>query len=136
MIYLNIDGYRSIEIPDGATIKIGTAPPQWMEAKAALLNGGVIPEPGERFGYNGHSYIALGMEQGGLLAISDGLIGEMPFDKDGSNDWRTSSLREYLNSEYLEGIGRECLLKQSSDLTSDDGMKDYGTSEDYVASLY
>ena len=134
MIYLNINGQR-IEIPDGATIKIQTAPPQWMEAKATLLNGGVVPEPGDRFDYNGHSYIALGMEQGGLLAISDGPVGEMPFDEDESNDWRASSLRAWLNGEYLEQIGRECLLKQVSDLTSDDGMKDYGTAEDYVALL-
>lgn len=46
--------------------------------------------------------------------------------------WRTSSLRKYLNGEYLEQFNRGDLLPFVSDLTSDDGMKDYGTAENYV----
>lgn len=93
---------------------------------------GRIPAPGERVFHNGHPFIALGVEQGGLLVISEEMIGEQPFDKDGSNDWRSSSLRNYLNGEYLDQIGREGLLPFTSDLTTDDGMKDYGASKDYV----
>lgn len=92
-----------------------------------------FPKPGEQFEYNGVKFTALGEEQGGILAIvSELLKDEMPLDESNKNDWRTSSLRKYLNGEYLEQFNRGDLLPFVSDLTSDDGMKDYGTAEDYV----
>ena len=92
-----------------------------------------FPKPGEHFEYNGIEFVALGEEQGGVLAIvSELLEDEMPLDESNKNDWRTSSLRKYLNGEYLEQFNRGDLLPFVSDLTSDDGMKDYGTAEDYV----
>lgn len=95
--------------------------------------GGKLPKPGEMFTYNGVSFVALGVEQGGLLAIvAEPLEEEMAYDEQRCNDWRKSSLRKYLNGDYLEELGKEHLLPFTSDLTSDDGMKDYGTSEDYV----
>lgn len=95
--------------------------------------GDNLPKPGEIFSYNGASFVALGVEQGGLLAIAaEPLKKKMAFDEDNSNDWRSSSLRKYLNGEYLDELGKDYLLPFTSDLTADDGMKDYGTSEDYV----
>ena len=92
-----------------------------------------FPKPGEQFEYNGVKFTALGEEQGGVLAIvSELLEDEMPLDKSNKNDWRTSSLREYLNGEYLKQFNRGDLLPFVSDLTSDDGMKNYGTAEDYI----
>lgn len=92
-----------------------------------------LPKPGEIFSYNGVSFVALGIEQGGLLAIvAEPLEEEMAYDEQRCNDWRKSSLRKYLNGDYLEELGKEHLLPFTSDLTSDDGMKDYGTSEDFV----
>lgn len=92
-----------------------------------------FPKPGEQFEYNGVKFTALGEEQGGILAIvSELLKDEMPLDESNKNDWCTSSLRKYLNGEYLEQFNRGDLLPFVSDLTSDDGMKDYGTAEDYV----
>ena len=67
-----------------------------------------------------------------LAIVSELLEDEMPLDESNKNDWRTSSLRKYLNGEYLEQFNRGDLLPFVSDLTSDDGMKDYGTAEDYV----
>ena len=85
-----------------------------------------FPKPGEQFEYNGVKFTALGEEQGGILAIvSELLKDEMPLDESNKNDWRTSSLRKYLNGEYLEQFNRGDLLPFVSDLTSDDGMKDY-----------
>ena len=95
--------------------------------------GGKLPKPGELFERNGVSFVALGAEQGGLLAIvAEPLEEEMPFNTERCNDWRKSTLRKYLNGEYLEGLNKSDLIPFTSDLTSDDGMKDYGTSEDYV----
>lgn len=95
--------------------------------------GDKLPKPGELFERNGVSFVALGVEQGGLLAIvAEPLKEEMPFNTERCNDWRKSTLRKYLNGEYLEGLNKSDLLPFTSDLTADDGMKDYGTSEDYV----
>lgn len=70
-----------------------------------------LPKPGEIFSYNGVSFVALGVEQGGLLAIvAEPLEEEMAYDEERCNDWRKSSLREYLNGEYLEALGKEQLL--------------------------
>lgn len=92
-----------------------------------------VPQAGERFTRGGIEFVALGMEQGGVLAIVSKLLEEeMPLDISNKNDWRTSSLRIYLNEEYLEQFNHGDLLPFVSDLTSDDGMKNYGTAEDYV----
>jgi len=60
---------------------------------------------------------------------------EMPFDRNNCNDWRKSSLRKYLNEEFIKAFDKGDLLPIVSDLTADDGMRDYGTSEDYIALL-
>lgn len=92
-----------------------------------------IPKPGEQFEYNGIEFTVLGEEQGGVLAIVSKLPWQrMPFDESSKNDWRISSLRKYLNGEYLKQFNRGDLLPFVSDLTSDDGMRNYGTAEDYV----
>lgn len=95
-----------------------------------------VPQAGERFTRGGIEFVALGMEQGGVLAVAaKRLEDEMAYDEDGSNDWRKSSLRKYLNEEFIKNFDKGDLLPFVSDLTSDDGMTDYGTSEDFVALL-
>lgn len=104
------------------------------EGKAApVADVSKVPQAGEQFEYNGIEFTALGEEQGGVLAIvSELLLQRMPFDESRKNDWRTSSLRKHLNGEYLEQFNRGDLLPFVSDLTADDGMKDYGTAEGAV----
>lgn len=95
-----------------------------------------LPKAGEHFEYNGIEFVALGEEQGGILAVVAELAADdIPFDKNRSNDWRKSTLRKFLNEEYIKKFNRGDLLQFVSDLTSDDGMKDYGTSEDFIALL-
>ena len=95
-----------------------------------------VPAAGEHFNYNDIEFVALGEEQGGLLAVvAHELDKEYAFDKDNKNDWRKSSLREFLNEEYIKQINRGDLLPFVSDLTADDGTTDYGTSEDYIFML-
>lgn len=94
------------------------------------------PAAGEHFNYKGIEFVALGEEQGGVLAIvAEPLEDEMPFDKNNCNDWRKSTLRRYLNEEYIKNFDKADLLPFVSDLTTDSGQKDYGTSEDYIALL-
>ena len=95
-----------------------------------------VPQAGERFTRGGIEFVALGIEQGGVLAVAaKRLEDEMAYDEHGSNDWRKSSLRKYLNEEFVKNFDKGDLLPFVSDLTSDDGMTDYGTSEDFVALL-
>ena len=95
-----------------------------------------LPQAGERFTRGGIEFVALGMEQGGVLAVAaKRLEDEMEYDENGCNDWRKSSLRKYLNEEFVKNFNKGDLLPFVSDLTSDDGMTDYGTSEDFVALL-
>ena len=95
-----------------------------------------LPKPGTHFNYKGMEFIALNAEQGGLLAVAaQTLPDEMEFDKDDCNDWRSSSLREYLNTEYIKNFDEGDLLPIVSDLTADNGMKDYGICEDKLAIL-
>ena len=94
------------------------------------------PAAGERFNYKGVEFVALGEEQGGVLAIvAEPLEDEMPFDEDNCNDWRKSTLRRYLNEEYIKNFDKADLLPLVSDLTTDSGQKNYGTSTDYIALL-
>lgn len=95
-----------------------------------------LPKAGEHFNYNDIEFVALGEEQGGILAVTAELVSdEMPFNKNRSNDWRKSTLRQFLNEEYIKNFNKDDLLPFVSDLTADDGMKDYGTSEDLIALL-
>ena len=49
-----------------------------------------LPKPGEIFSYNGVSFVTLGIEQGGLLAIvAEPLEEEMQFNTERCNDWRS-----------------------------------------------
>ena len=92
-----------------------------------------IPKPGEQFEYGGIKFTVLGEEQGGILAIvSELLEDDMPFDTGKKNDWRSSSLRKYLNEEYIKQFDCVDILPFESDLTPDIGMEDYGTSRDYI----
>lgn len=98
-----------------------------IEIKAKELNAG------EEFSYGEREFVALGWEQNGVLAVAKKPLKDRPFDEDGSNDWRSSSLREYLNGDFLENeFDASALLPFTSDLTADDGLKDYGQSVDLV----
>ena len=66
---------------------------------------------------------------------------QAPFDKGGCNDWREASLRKYLNGDFLDYLTenfpelKDAAVTFQRDLTSDDGLKDYGTCVDTVSML-
>lgn len=110
------------------------------ETRRALRELGILPKetrlpmprPGETFTVADVEFVAIGAEQRGLLAVTKEPIGEYPFDEDGCNDWSQSSIRRFLNEEWVKKFDKAMLLPFSSDLTADDGMTDYGTCEDYA----
>lgn len=78
------------------------------------------------------------IEGKGTLCLMEDILEERAFhneDKDGCNNWADSSLREYLNSEFAARLMDRQLAEMEVDLTSDDGMKDYGKTKDYIALL-
>ena len=91
--------------------------------------------PGEHFIYNGIEFICLDIIGGNYFAMTAKPYAEIPFDTNGKNDWRKSSLRRVLNNDFLDLFDRRHLIKQTSDLIADNGDKAYGTSEDYVTIL-
>lgn len=91
--------------------------------------------PGEHFVYNGIEFICLDIINGNYLAIMAKPWAEIPFDTNGRNDWRKSSLRRVLNNDFLELLDEKHLVVQTSGLIADNGDKAYSTSEDYVTIL-
>ena len=91
-------------------------------------------KPGEVFTYAEYEWIKL--EQEGLCLMKN-ILEERAFDED-SNDWRRLELREYLNNDFHEtliknGADEKDFLMIETDLTADDGLKDYGTSKDLIS---
>ena len=95
--------------------------------------------PGEEFVYNGIRFICLDVIDGNYLAITADCLCEKRFNdnyNDGCNNWKTSTLRRFLNEDVLEEhVDAKHLIKQTSDLTADNGDKAYGTCEDYITLL-
>lgn len=95
---------------------------------------------GEIFKADNVEYIVLEQLDGNQTAVirKELLENEMEFDSD-DNNWKTSSIREYLNGEYLEKIekafGKDRIAEHAIDLLSMDGLDDYGTSIDKVSLL-
>ena len=67
-----------------------------------------------------------------FLCVNNDIICEKEFDEDNNNNWKESSLRRYLNGEYLEKFKGVNLATWQQDLTTDDGLEDYGSSEDKI----
>lgn len=95
---------------------------------------------GEMFKVDDVEYIVLEQLDGNQTAIirKDLLENTMKFDSD-DNNWKTSSMREFLNNKYLEEIekafGKDRIVEHTIDLLSMDGLDDYGISIDKVSLL-
>ena len=93
-----------------------------------------------RFTYGGMEWVVLEhnlLKKAVLVLAADVLKTEsgetqyMPFDEENKNDFAASSVRAFLNGDFLEelaaaGADKEAFLPLALDLTSDDGLKDYG----------
>lgn len=87
-----------------------------------------------KFELLGTIWTVLEKTEKGVLCIADS-IGDKAFGK--NNDWKTSSLREWLNTEYLakieNAIGADNVIEFERDLLSLDGQTEYGTCKDKVS---
>lgn len=92
------------------------------------------PEIGDRFELRGIKFTCLDKVKGGYLVIADFLDEKYKFDEE-SNNWKGSELRKILSESFVDEIGRENLIVIERDLTSLDGLKDYGKTYDLVSIL-
>lgn len=95
-------------------------------------------KPGDIFVFAGFRWVKLEDSAEGTKVIAADKVEDQAFDTEDRNNWKESTLREYLNNDFLEylydeGAVEEDFLTIVSDLTADDGLKDYGTSEDKIA---
>lgn len=94
-------------------------------------------KPGDTVIIAGREYTVLDTDfQGGVFCLAKEIAFDAAFDKGNCNNWATSSLRESLNEDFRmeieDEIGAEALIEIERDLTSDDGLKDYGTCRDKI----
>ncbi len=93
---------------------------------------------GDIFVFAGFRWVKLEESAEGTKVIAADKVEDQAFDIEDRNNWKESTLREYLNNDFLEylyeeGADPEDFLTVVSDLTADNGLKDYGTSEDKIA---
>lgn len=87
---------------------------------------------GTAFDYAGQSWILLENDDGRALCLSKDIIEARAFDDGNCNNFAVASSKEYLNGAYLDNLledvnGPDAFLTTELDLTTDDGLKDYGT---------
>lgn len=105
-----------------------------MERKLEALKNGRV------FNYAGVNWVKLDDLNGGALVLSADSVFRRAFDTDGKNNFAVSSLNRELNGDFLEALCREGAKKEDFvplvlDLTSDDGMKDYGVTSAMIGLL-
>ncbi len=90
-------------------------------------------EQGNKVNFAGHRWNVLAeVGKDSFLCITEDTVCNKAFDEDGSNDWRKSRLRKWLNEEFIKNFAGLELVPQTQDLTADDGLKDYGSSTDLI----
>lgn len=71
--------------------------------------------------------------------VSTGIVERRAFDEKNRNDLGVSTLLDYLNGEFLERLedafGEGAIVERLIDLTSNDGLKDYGNVKTKVGLL-
>lgn len=87
--------------------------------------------PSSVINYGGLDCIVLDVEQDKILVLAKESIGDMPFDEGNSNNFPKGTLCKYLNDEFIKklkanGADTSAIVPTTINLTSDDGLKDYG----------
>jgi len=93
--------------------------------------------PGSEVKYGHLTWVVLENFEDSVLVLSKDSIADGLFDEEGYNNFNISSLREYLNDGFIKtlkenGADVTALCDFTIDLTSDDGLKDYGNSTNKV----
>ena len=91
---------------------------------------------GETFELAGLTWKVLDITEQGLVCLADCIGKNMRFDTE-YNDWKTSCLRNHLNTELYSKlatvVGKENIIEFERNLLSMDGQTEYGTCMDKVS---
>ena len=97
--------------------------------------------PGGLFDYGGVRWVKLDTtEEGGALVLAADVLFNREFDKENGNNWAFASLREELGGEFADrlteaGADLQAFTTFRPYLTSNDGLKQYGSTIDGIALL-
>ncbi len=88
-------------------------------------------EPKQEFTMGGVAWTVIQTGTDWVKCITSDCVEKRAFDEGGKNNFAVSSLRAYLNGEFLNrliqaGVPEEMFEDFIIDLTADDGLKDYG----------
>ena len=87
----------------------------------------------------GEEFIILDILENGVLCLSRNFAYENTLFDNNSNNYANSAIRKTLNTEYLKKIsdvvGEKNIIEAEINLTSDDGLDDYGKVTDKVGLL-
>lgn len=93
--------------------------------------------PGDEFLIGDEMFIVLEQTETATKIIAKNFTNKMQFGK--NSDWKLSSIRSFLNHEFYDKIaaivGEKDIILMERDLTSLDGLDDYGTCTDRVSLL-
>ena len=90
---------------------------------------------GSKFKFGKIEFVKLDNSYSGCLCLATGVLFGDCFDEDNLNNWATSTLRQKLMEVIGDYIDKEALVPFDRDLTTDDGMTDYGHCTDTVSLL-
>jgi hypothetical protein len=95
------------------------------------------PEIGKTIEVAGINWLVLDKLEKGYFAISEDFYGRDRELDDNCNDWKSSDLRNKLNTDLRKKIeselGTDSLVEFERNLLSLDGQTEYGTCRDYVS---
>lgn len=63
--------------------------------------------PNNYIKFNNELWRIISIDNGAIKIVKNDSVGNMVFDKDDSNEWKESSLYEYLNNDYYDTLGSE-----------------------------
>lgn len=95
---------------------------------------------GSRFTYGGVEWAILERRANVALCLATDVLEERAFNEENKNDFDASSLRAYLNGEFMKklceaGASEDAFVPIVLDLTADDGLEKYGKDRAKIALL-
>lgn len=90
---------------------------------------------GCKFKFGKIEFVKLNNTHSGCLCLATDVLFRDCFEEDDKNNWATSTLRQKLMEVIGDYIDTSALVPFDRDLTTDDGMTDYGHCTDTVSLL-
>ena len=90
---------------------------------------------GSKFRFGQIEFVKLDTLTNGCLCLATDVLFKNCFDESNKNNWEISSLRQKLAEVIGDYICKNALIPFYRDLTTDDGLTDYGSCADSVSML-